>query len=124
VRGYVELPELSEIVLEESYVLGVTALPGQVTFDMDFVLTPAHPLYAPPPPSESECFRRGTLRLFGVRRLEWDEQGRPPATDASGERDFGHVDSFEWDHERYVLCGDWGRIDAVSEGAEITLAPH
>jgi hypothetical protein len=124
VRAYAELPELADIVLEESYVLGVTALPGQVTFDMEFVLTPDHPSHVPPPPSESECFRRGTLRLFGVRRLTWDDQGRPPATDATGERDFGHVDSFEWDHQRYVLSGDWGRIDAEVEGAEITLAPH
>jgi hypothetical protein len=92
VRPYAELPELTDIVLEESYVLGVTALPGQVTFDVEFVLTPDHPSYVPPPPSENECFRRGTLRLFGVRRLTWDDQGRPPATDATGERDFGHVD--------------------------------
>jgi hypothetical protein len=31
-----------------------------------------HPAYAPPPPSETECFRRGTLRFVGVERLVWE----------------------------------------------------
>ena len=54
-RPYTELPALDEIVLEESFVLGVTAEPGAVTFEMDFVLTPRHPDYVPPPPHETEC---------------------------------------------------------------------
>ena len=100
VRRYTGLPGLAEIVLEESYVFGITAEPGSVTFDIDFVLTPSHSDYVAPPPSEVECFRRGTMRLSGVQRLTWDRQGAPPATDATGERDFGHIDSFEWEDDR------------------------
>ena len=120
-RPYTDLPGLAEIVLEESYVLGIRAEPGAVTFEMDFVLTPQHPAYSPPPPSETHCFSRGTLRLVGVRRLTWAEQGRRPAVDASGEEDWGHVDSFEWDESRFVLAGDFGSLDAEVDAVEASL---
>jgi hypothetical protein len=93
---YTELPRLAEVVLEESYVLGIGAKPSEVIFEVDFVLTKAHPAYVPPPASARECFRNGRLRLVAVQRLLWDEQGARPATDATGERDYGHIDSFEW----------------------------
>jgi hypothetical protein len=121
VRPYTDLPQLAEIVLEESYVLGIRAEPGAVSFDMDFALTARHPDYAAPPPSETECFRRGTLRLLGVRRLSWVDQGLPPAVDASGEKDWGHIDSFEWEDGRFVLAGGFGSLDADAEKAEAAL---
>ena len=120
-RPYTDLRELAEIVLEESYVLGIKAEPGTMTLDMDFVLTPNHPSYSPPPSSEWACFRRGTLRLVGVRRLTWTDQGQPPALDASGERDWGHVDTFEWDEGRFVLAGDFGSLEAEAEKVEAAL---
>jgi hypothetical protein len=120
-RSYEELNGLAEIVLEESYVLGVAAQPGELTFEVDFALTQEHPAYAPPPPSETECFRRGTLRFVGVERLVWEGQGAPPAIDASGESDFGHIDSFEWEDGRYVINGDWGRIEATAGAVEVGL---
>ena len=122
-RPYAELPELADVVLEESYVLRISAQPGELTFDVEFALTKDHPSYAAPPSSETECFRRGTLRFVAVRRLIWDGQGAPPAVDASGELDFGHIDSLEWDDERYVLTGDWGQIEATAGGVEVGLAP-
>jgi hypothetical protein len=120
-RGYTDLPGLAEVVLEESFVLGIEARPGVVVFEIDFVLTPRHPDYAPPSSSERECFRPGTLRFVDVRRLVWDEQGRRPATDASGEIDYGHIDSFEWDDGRFVLEGDWGRADVAADRVEATI---
>jgi hypothetical protein len=38
-QPYTDLDGLQDIVLEESYVLGITATPGSVVFTMDFVLT-------------------------------------------------------------------------------------
>jgi hypothetical protein len=121
-QSYTELPGLAEIVLEESYVLGIRIEPGTVSFDMDFVLSSHHPRYTPPPPDERDSFRRGTLRLLGVRRLRWDGQGAPPALDASGEIDFGHIDSFEWEDDTFVLEGDWGRLEANASEVAASLA--
>lgn len=121
-RPYVELPGLVEFVLEESYVLGVTAEPGRLTFEVDFALTPHHPAYAAPLPHETDCFRRGTLRFSQVSRLTWQDGGAiQPAVDATGESDFGHFDVFEWDDSRYVLTGDWGRVEVTADEFEVTL---
>lgn len=122
-RPYTDLPGLAELVLEESYVLGVEAQPGVVGFVMDFVLTSQHPDYRPPAASERECFRRGTLRLVDVTRLEWTAQGAPPAVDATGQIDYGHIDSFEWHDGQFVLVGDWGRLDARAARVEVTIVP-
>ena len=119
---YTDLDGLSEIVLEDSYVLDVLAKPGELVLDVDVVLTRRHPAYAAPPPSEVECFRRGSLRFVGVRSLTWEDQGSPPATGASGETDYGHVDSFEWEDDRFLLSGDFGRLDLKAQALEVVLS--
>jgi hypothetical protein len=43
-------------------------------------------------------------------------------TDATGERDFGHIDSFEWEDDRFLLQGDWGRLETMAEAIETSLA--
>ena len=119
--SYVELPGLEEIVLEESYVLGLHAEPGELTFEVDFVLTRRHPAYVEPAASEVECFRRGALRFRGVERLLWAKQGAVPARDAAGEIDFGHIDTFEWENRDYALGGDWGEIEVRAAGVEVAF---
>jgi len=47
-----------------------------------------------------------------VERLLWEGKEWRPAVDASGELDFGRIDSFEWEEARYVLTGDRGSIEA------------
>ena len=44
-----------------------------------------------------------------------------PAVDASGELDFGRIDSFEWEEGRYVLTGDRESIEASAGAVELTL---
>jgi hypothetical protein len=75
----------------------------------------------PPAAGEVECFRHGNLQFRRVERLGWEEQGSPAAIDASGEVDWGHIDSFEWEDGRYVLAGDWGRIEARAGGVGVVL---
>lgn len=120
-KPYTDLPGFESLVLEESYVLGVEATPGALAFDLDLVLTPEHPAYAPPPATERECFRRGRIRFVQVRRLVWDAQGVPPATDASGEADFGHIDSLAWEGNVFTLEGDWGRMEVSAARAEVEI---
>lgn len=68
-RPYTDIAPLSCILLEESYVLGITATPGEATGRLDLVLTPNHPEYRLPGPGEQYCFRRGLLGFKGVTRL-------------------------------------------------------
>lgn len=120
-RPYYELPSLRGLLLEESYVLDIVAHPGEVSFMLDLVLTPDHPEHGPPKPGDQFCFRRAVLTFNGVGRLLWSNSGSPPARDASGEEDFGHVDSHEWDDAGHVLEGDWGRMEIVCLNVEVRL---
>lgn len=118
---YVEIAQLRELLLEESYLLGITAVPGKVTFELDLVLTPGHAEYSAPKPGEQYCVRRGVLVFEGVSRLLWSHSGNPPAVDASGEVDYGQIDSFEWDDVGALLEGSWGRMEIVSSSVEVAL---
>jgi hypothetical protein len=116
-----DVPGLEAVVLEESYVLGVCAGPGTLALRIDFVLTPEHPEYVAPLPDETECFRRGCIVFDGIRRLEWEGQGAPPATDATGEADYGHVDLFEWEGDTYRLSGDFGELTVSGPAPRVAL---
>jgi hypothetical protein len=121
VKPYLELPELAEIVLEESWVRGVVAEPGVVRFDVEFVLTERHPHYRAPFPNELFCHNRGTLLISGVTRSVWAAQGAPPAHDANGETDFGHIDALTWDAEHLALEGDWGQMELDATSIQVQL---
>ena len=121
VPAYQEISSLAAVVLEESYVLDIEVRPGIVEFSMDFVLTPEHKDFRPLGPEANYCYRRGQLIFSGVKRCLWSDQGAPPARDATGEIDFGNIDSFEWDDSRYVLQGDWGRMELVAENVQVRL---
>jgi hypothetical protein len=121
VKSYTEIDGLENIVLEESYVLGITATPGHLVFRVDFVLTADHPLYRPPAAGNTECTRTGEISFEAVESLQWSGQGAPPARDASGEIDYGHIELFEWKPGCYRLEGDWGFIEVASLGVRVTI---
>jgi hypothetical protein len=122
VKSYLELPDLAEIVLEESWVRGVVAEPGVVRFDVEFVLTEQHPAYHPPLPDEQFCYHRGTLSISGVTKSVWAAQGARPSNDADDETDFGHIDALTWDPAHVALEGDWGQMDLDATSVEVTLS--
>lgn len=120
-KPYTDLPAFEALILEESYVLGIEAAPSAVTFDVDLAIAPGHPDYAPPPAHETECFRRGRIRFVDVRDLVWRGQGARPATDASGDRDFGHIDSLVWSGDAFKLEGDWGFMEVSAGRIEVDV---
>ncbi|MEV6173289.1 hypothetical protein AB0L99_34415 [Streptomyces sp. NPDC051954] len=112
--NYSQLSGFENVYLEDSFVLDVKATPGRVTFDLDLVLTPGHPAYRSPNPGEQNCYVRATVEFPEVRHLVWAGQGAPPATDASGDKDYGAIDSLLWNGDAFHLEGDWGEIQVAS----------
>jgi hypothetical protein len=121
VNPYPELNDFGGYYLEDSWVLDIEAHPGSLGFRLDFVLTPKHPDYTEPKPGEAYCYRRGKLRFLEVKALTWDDQGAPPATDASDELDYGNIDTFEWVDNQFLLAGDWGRLHIFADSVRIEL---
>lgn len=107
--------DLSHLILEDSYVLGISIEPYRLEFLMDFVLAPEHPHYQAPAAGEQECFRRGVIRIVDFRTIVWRASNLRPSTDASGELDYGFLDEFEIEEGLATFRGDWGEIE-VEQG--------
>jgi hypothetical protein len=113
---------LREVRVQDTYILRIEARPRQLDIEGDFALEPEHPEYRDPTPDEAFCFRRGVLMFEGVTRIEWSDQGRPPAIDAAGEIDYGEFDSVAIEGEALILAGDFGRIAVESESLQLVFS--
>lgn len=120
-KDYREFGQLSVFHLEESYILDIVARPGSLACDVDLALFPEHREYTSPAPGERHCYKRGWMRFSSVSELHWVDQGWPPAVDASGESDYGTIDSMKIDGDRYVMAGDFGEIRVIAQAVVIQL---
>jgi hypothetical protein len=120
---YYELAELAEVYLEDSYLLTVTVVPGLVELNLDVVLREGHSEYREPRKSEQYCFRRGVLRFEGVETVTWHMPEGKPARDASGETDYGGVDSYSFDGRVHQITGDIGELTITCGPPHLVLEP-
>lgn len=109
------MTDLTHLVLEDSYVLGISVEPYRLEFRMDFALAPEHPKYEVPKASEQECYRRGAIRVVDFCKLTWSASNLRPSTDATGEPDFGCLDQMLTKDGQVGFSGDWGNIE-VDQG--------
>jgi hypothetical protein len=116
---------LAEIYLEDSWVFDLAPTEQGVIFRLDAVLTTGHPSYQPPAPNEQYCYRRAWLTVASTKRSHLQRSDAPPATDASGEQDFGNIDLFtpvDWDGEvAWEMTGDWGELLTVEPTVDIAF---
>lgn len=111
---YYELPGLEHVYLEDSYVLNIETLETRVKFLLDTVLTKEHPAYRTPPPEEQYCYKKACLEFNQVDKVKWINKVMIPYSDASGEIDYGNIDTLSCSHGNYHLSGDWGEIEIIS----------
>lgn len=121
VTAYWDLPNLSEIYLEDSWVLDVVAEPAVLRFKMELVLREGHPSYHPPKPGEQYCYLPGRLIFRQATSLSWEGPSVRPAVDATGEKEYGSVDEFRVEAGGYRLIGDFGDIHVTSAASEVSL---
>lgn len=121
VHYYETFSDLAGVSLEDSWVLEVAPSDHGLSFRLETVLTPEHPLYEAPKQGEQHCYRTGWLSVEGAAPMDIRLSGNRPATDVTGDPDFGHVDAFVFNptEDRWELEGDWGF--AVVRTPEVTL---
>jgi hypothetical protein len=118
---YTEIPQIEHFVLEESWVLDIAASPGRLVIRIELVFDKDHPDLKPAPVGDVYYTREGILSFEGVSRLEWIDQGARPSLDATGELDYGNIDSMSWEDERYELEGDFGTIILTASQLHLEL---
>lgn len=111
-KYYEVFSDLAGVVLEDSWVLDLDVSATVVVFKLDTALTPEHPAYRLARPDETHCYRRATLTMRSDAAIHVRRSMAPPATDASGEPDYGRIDTLHLaaDHgpDVWELTGDWG----------------
>jgi hypothetical protein len=118
---YHSLAGFEHVYLEDSYVLGITAQPGTLTITLDLVLTADHPAYQPPTDGEQHHLQPAEITFVQVTSLTWTEQGAPPATDASGQIDYGGIDTLLRNGTATTVEGDFGRLHVESPAPALRL---
>lgn len=118
---YWEWPALQEIYLEDSYVLDIREMPGEMTLRMEFVLRPGHPRYHAPRGDEQYCYERGKLTFRGARDIRWLERNEVRSFDATGEKDLGNIDVLHRENGRFQASGDWGRVSFIADDVAVDL---
>lgn len=121
-QPYHELAGFENVYLEDSWVLAVTEDGDEFRLRLDVVLTEQHPRWAPPKPNEVYSYAPASLVFVKPQTVEWTRPAGRPSTDATGETDWGNIDSFMWDGSRYELEGDWGAVTVEGDAPQLIYA--
>lgn len=132
-----------QVVLEESFVLNLKTTMSFVEFQVNFAVNEKYPLWtppeAPPPPRVIEeeyelevtggeleieeapppmaleySYRTGRIFFPNMEQVRWESRIQPYIDPASGSVDYGAIDYFYREGDRYFLAGYWGELDLVS----------
>ena len=109
-HDYTEIEALESAYLEDSWVLSIEQVVGEVLFSLDLVLTKQHQRWRVPANDEQYCYCKAELVFRSVRTARWTFSGSRPATDVTGETDYGNIDSLRFAGDRFRLSGEWGVV--------------
>lgn len=111
---------LRHVVLEDSWVLSLSRDDQSLAFDLEVALSPDHQHYRPPAPGEQHCYLRAQLCIGGDMTCAMSDA--PPATDARGSKDHGHIDVWTVDEDGVSrLEGDWGTVEVRSTAVTLSF---
>ena len=121
---YEQLPGLEHIYLEDSYLLACIERGNEIVFSLDLVLIPGHEAYTPAKPNEFHCYRYGKLIFKNPTAITWvNKDFSHVSTDASGEIDYGAIDTMTLNDGSYRLIGSWGEVLIKSDAPVVVLDP-
>src|SRR5437868_2325758 len=115
--NYTDFPELTNVYLEDSFVLAIDETPATLSFRLEAVLTRPHPRYHQPRPDEAHCYADAVLTIAEATKIEWVTRSAQTYRDATGEEDLGNIDSLQRHDDHYEITGDWGHVRIYSTAA-------
>lgn len=120
-NNYFELDEFQNIYLEDSFVINIQETKSDITFNCDFVLLEKHKLYSIPKNDEQYCYLKGYIRLSNIYQINWIKRNENVFSNDCYDNDYGNIDIFHIDNEKYYLQGDWGEVVIYSKNIELKL---
>jgi len=120
-----KITALKDIDLWESFVLDWELRGGELRIKIDAYLFPEHSSYVKPREDEWACFVDAYLIFEGTNEMEgFDALNKAkPAVDASGEKDFGHIEDFQFTAlGKYIFSIEYaGQLTFKAKGVKLEL---
>ncbi|MEG3959983.1 hypothetical protein [Microcoleus sp. herbarium2] len=113
--NYWQLPGFENIYLEDSYVLSINDNTISIQILLEAVLTENHPLYTPALSGEQYCYRQMTVKFPHPQTYDLVVNNIRPIADPDGSVDYGNIDDFFMEDDKYYLTGEWGELTIVSD---------
>lgn len=104
--------------MEASFIVGWHYEAGLLSIDMDILLTPDHPFYEPPRPSQKGCIRTAVIEFPHCRSVSrgGDEAGSVDGEAVVATLEHGAVQSFcVYDDGIYEITGAFGHVVVEAE---------
>lgn len=112
------------IDLNDSFVLGWHYEGDRLIFNLEVSVWPESEYYHAPKEGEYTCYRRGTLIFEGVKSIK----GLLPmaearsSTDASGEADYGNIDTLVIRPGSAQIIGDFGSVEIAGGTCALSIS--
>jgi len=113
-----QLREFRGVDMEASYIVGWHYESGLLSIDMDILLTPEHPFYEKPRPSQKGCIRAAVIEFPYCRSISRTdgEQGSTEGEAIVAALEHGAVRSFcVYDDGVYEIAGAFGQVVVEAE---------
>jgi hypothetical protein len=116
---------LRDIYLEDTFVIGWHEGHESLTFYVLASLEQTHPQASAPASGDWACYRPCIIQFVGVSSISGllRQESVKPGADASGDVDYGNIDSFKLvDSGEYRIVGDFGDVLVAAREILVYLA--
>ena len=124
--NWTELREFAGVDLESSYVLSWSLKGESLLLDLDLQLSPAHPFYEKPRPSQKACIRAALIEFPFCEAIRAENAGvRGAPSEVASRLALGRIDGLKVIADgRYELRGDFGNVQIDAERPLLRLKEH
>lgn len=110
--------------VSDSYVLSWSTEGESLLIDADLLLTPDHPAYEEPRPSEKQCYRPAFIEFPWCTKISTGERAGP-AMDMLSALGVGKISSLSAAGDGgWQLTGEFGAVLIVAEAPMVRLKNH
>ena len=116
---------ISNILLEDTFVLAWHQGPESLTFHILASLLQTHPEASPPATGDWACYRPGIIQFSGVSSVRGllHQASVNRTTDAEGSVDYGCIDNLSSTQAgEYRITGEFGDVSVVAREVSVCLA--
>lgn len=117
---YFESFALSNVYLEDSFVLSISEASESLIFELEAALTENHPKYEEPKEYETYYYRKASLQFFNICSIDWIDKRLMQYKDREDKFDYGNIDGITINDSSYKLWGDWETV--IVRGGEMEFA--